>query len=97
MGGAPIIATNLNQLLIGRRELLFGVEEVRAVMDALKERMFGLIEAVHHEPLTLAALTRLLKVFMADGITLAHPLPLFASLAGVLQQSRDFDAVIDRI
>ncbi|MGB7407973.1 MAG: FHIPEP family type III secretion protein, partial [Pontixanthobacter sp.] len=94
---ATIIATHLNQLLIARTELLLGVEEVRGVLDALKERMPGLVEAVHPEPLTLAALTRLLKALLADGITLTHPLPLFASLANALQQTQDFDAVIDRI
>jgi flagellar biosynthesis protein FlhA len=34
---------------------------------------------------------------MADGIGLAHPQPLFTSLALALQRTTDFDAVIDAV
>ena len=92
-----IIATHLNQLLAARADQLLGPEEVRATLDALKVNAAGLVEAVHPEPLSLAALTRLLRALLADGIALAHPLPLFASLAAAVQQTLDLDQLIDRI
>lgn len=94
---STIVATQLSQLLSARADNLLGPEEVRAALDALKERMPGLVEAVTPDPLSLAALTRLLKLLVADGITLAHPVPLLASLASALQQTTDTDQLVDRI
>lgn len=64
---------------------------------ASEARAPALIEAVHPDPLTLAALTRILRALIADGIGLAHPQPLFTSLALALQTTQDFDAVIDAV
>lgn len=94
---ATIVATHLNQLLSARPDALLGPEEVRGLLDALKERMPGLVEAFYPEPLTLAGLTRLLRALLADRIALSHPVPLFSSLASALQQTQDFDQLVDRI
>jgi len=94
---ATVIATHLNQLLTARTEALLGPEEVRALLDAVKEKMPGLVEAIYPDPLTLAALTRLLQALLADGIGLSHPLPILSSLASGLQQTQDFDQLVDRI
>lgn len=94
---ATVIATHANQQLLGAAEQLLGPEEVRALVDDLKERSPALLEAVHPEPLSLAALTRLLRALIADGITLGHPQPLFTSLALALQRTQDFDALIDAV
>ncbi len=94
---ATIIATHLNQLLAARPDALLGPEEVRGLLDALIEKMPGLVEAFYPETLTLVAVTRLLRALLADGITLSHPVPLFSSLANALQQTQDFDQLVDRI
>ena len=94
---ATIIATHLNQLLLVRGDQLLGPEEVRSLLDALRDKAPGLVEAIHPDPLSLAAITRLLRALLADGITLSHPLPILSSLALGLQTTREFDPLIDRI
>ncbi|PLK24200.1 flagellar biosynthesis protein FlhA [Porphyrobacter sp. TH134] len=94
---ASVIATHANQALLAEAHQLLGPDEVREWVDGLKSRAPALVEAVTPDPLPLAALTRTLRALMADGIGLAHPQPLFTSLALALQRTADFDAVIDAV
>ncbi|BDI60081.1 flagellar biosynthesis protein FlhA [Qipengyuania nanhaisediminis] len=94
---ATVVATHANQALVAQSHNLLGPEEVRALIDDLKERAPALIEAVHPEPLGLAALTRILRALIADGIAIAHPQPLFTSLALALQSQQEFDAIVDAV
>ncbi len=94
---ASVIATHANQALLTEAHQLLGPDEVREWVDGLKARSPALVEAVHPDPLPLAALTRTLRALIADGIGLAHPQPLFTSLALALQKTADFDAVIDAV
>ena len=94
---ASVIATHANQALLAEAHQLLGPDEVREWVEGLKARAPALVEAVHPDPLPLAALTRTLRALMADGIGLAHPQPLFTSLALALQKTSDFDAVIDAV
>ena len=92
-----VIATHLNQLLLGRIEALLGPEEVRALLDGLRERTPGLVEAITPDPMSLAALTRFLRALLADGITLSHPGPVFTALALALQKTQDYHALVDLV
>ncbi|MEL7190023.1 MAG: FHIPEP family type III secretion protein [Pseudomonadota bacterium] len=94
---STVIATHANQALLAASDQLLGPEEVRALLDDLKERAPALVEAVHPEPLSLAAMTRLLRALIADGIGLSHPQPLFTSLAIALQSTQEFNPLIDAI
>lgn len=94
---STVIATHANQELLEYSHQLLGPEEVRAMIDDLKDRAPALIEAVHPDPLSLAALTRIFRALIADGISLAHPQPLMTSLALALQKTQDFDALIDAV
>ncbi len=94
---STVIATHANQALLAQAHELLGPEEVRELLDALKESAPSLVEAVHPDPLSLAALTRIFRALIADGIGLAHPHPLFTSLAMALQKSQDFDVLIDAL
>jgi flagellar biosynthesis protein FlhA len=94
---ASVIATHANQALLAEAHQLLGPDEVREWVDGLKARSPALVEAVYPDPLPLAALTRTLRALIADGIGLAHPQPLFTSLALALQTTSDFDAVIDAV
>ncbi len=94
---ASVIATHANQALLAEAHQLLGPDEVREWVEGLKARLPALVEAVHPDPLPLAALTRTLRALIADGIGLAHPQPLFTSLALALQRTSDFDAVIDAV
>jgi flagellar biosynthesis protein FlhA len=94
---ASVIATHANQALLAEAHQLLGPDEVREWVEGLKARTPALVEAVTPDPLPLAALTRTLRALMADGIGLAHPQPLFTSLALALQKTSEFDAVIDAV
>lgn len=92
-----VIATHLHQLLIERPQDLLGPDEVKALLESLKDHSAGLVETVCPQPLTLAALTRLLRALLQDGIPIAHPLPIFASLSRALQQTVDHEKLVDLV
>ena len=94
---ATVIATQLNQVLTTRAEQLLGPEEVRAILDAVSEKAPGLVEAIYPEPMGLAAITRLLRALIMDGFTLGHPHPLLSSIALALQQTQEFDPLVDHV
>ncbi len=94
---STVIATHANQALLAASDQLLGPQEVRALLDDLKERAPALIEAVHPDPLSLAAITRILRALIADGIGLSHPQPLFTSLAIALQSTQEFNALVDAV
>jgi flagellar biosynthesis protein FlhA len=90
-----VIATHLNQLLGDRPQSLLGPDEVRGLLDAVKDHSAGLVETIHPQPLSLAALTRLLRALLEDGIAIGHPLPIFSSLSQAVQQTLDHDRLIE--
>ena len=92
---STVIATHANQALLTQAHELLGPQEVRALIDDLKDRAPALVESVHPEPMSLAAMTRFMRAMIADGIGLAHPQPLFTSLAIALQSTTEFDALVD--
>ena len=92
---STVIATHLNQLLSQRPQDLLGPDEVRTVLDGVKERAAGLVETVHPQPLSLAALTRLLRALLEDGIPIGHPLPILASLSQAVQLTLEHDRLVE--
>jgi flagellar biosynthesis protein FlhA len=94
---STVIATQLNQLLGERPQLLLGPDEVRAILDAVKEHAPGVIEALHPQPLSLAALTRFLRALLEDGIPIGHPLPILAALANGVQQTLEHERLVELV
>jgi len=90
-----VIATHVNQLLMARGHQLLGPDEVRVLLDAVKDRNSSLVEAITPQPLSLGALTRLLRALLEDGIALAHPLPVLNAIAQSVQITTEHDALID--
>src|SRR5690606_27445835 len=92
-----VIATHVNQLLAARPQELLGPDQVRELLDTVRDRNAQLIETITPQPLSLAAITRIMRSLLADGISLAHPLPVLASLSQAAQQTTDHDRLIDMI
>jgi flagellar biosynthesis protein FlhA len=90
-----VIATQLNQLLSERPQALLGPDEVKALLDAVKEHSAGLVETVHPTPLSLAALTRLMRALLEDGIPIGHPLPILASLSQAVQLTVEHERLVE--
>ncbi|SMC58095.1 flagellar biosynthesis protein FlhA [Novosphingobium sp. B1] len=92
---STVIATHLNQVLGDRPSALLGPDEVKAILEGVKERAAGLVETIHPQPMSLGALTRLFHALLDDGISIAHPLPILSALSQALQQTNDHDRLID--
>ena len=92
-----VIATQISQLLAGRAADLLGPDQVRDLVDFLRGRHGQLIETVTPQPLSLAALTRVLKSLLLDGISLRHALRIFSSLSQAAQRTNEHDRLIDLI
>lgn len=92
-----VIATHLNQLLSERAHDLLGPDEVKALLDGIREHAAGLVETIHPQPLSLAAITRLLRALLEDGIPISHPLPILASLGRAVQQTLDHERLIELV
>ena len=92
---STVIATHLNQLLGASPQALLGPDEVRAILDGVKERAPGLVETVTPAPLSLAALTRLLRSLLEDGVPIGHPLPILSSLSQAVQVTLEHERLID--
>jgi len=92
-----VVATHLNQLLGDRPAALLGPDEVRAIVEGVRERASSLVEAIHPQPLSLGALTRLLRALLEDGISIAHLLPILAALGEGVLQTTDHDRLIDLV
>ena len=94
---STVIATHLNQLLAERPQVLLGPDEVRTLIEAVKDHSAGLVETIHPQPLSLAALTRLLRALLEDGIPIGHPLPILSSLSQAVQVTLDHDRLIEMV
>ena len=92
-----VIATHLNQLLAQHPEALLGPDEVRELLDGVKDRAGQLVETIYPQPLSLAAVTRLLKTLLRDGISLGHPLPILSSISNAVQYTLEHERMIDLI
>jgi flagellar biosynthesis protein FlhA len=94
---STVIATHLNQLLSEQPQSLLGPDEVRALLDGVKEHSAGLVETVYPTPLSLAAITRLLRGLLEDGIPIGHPLPILSSLSQAVQLTTEHDRLVDMV
>ena len=94
---STVVATQLNQLLGERPQALFGPDELKAILEAIKDRAAGLVETVYPAPLNLAALTRVFRALLEDGLPIGHPLPILAALAQGVQQTTDHERLIELV
>lgn len=92
-----VIATHLNQMLARQAQALLGPDQVRDLLDYLRQSHAQLIDTITPNPLPLAAVTRLLKALLEDGISLRHGLRIFASLSQACQRTNDHDQIVDLI
>jgi flagellar biosynthesis protein FlhA len=92
-----VVATHLNQLLGERPQMLLGPDEVRAILDSVRERASGLVETIHPNPLSLGMITRLFHALLEDGVSIAHPLPILRALGQGVLQTTDHDRLIDLV
>ncbi|MCB2015769.1 MAG: flagellar biosynthesis protein FlhA [Sphingobium sp.] len=67
---ATVVATHLNQLVAMNASEMFGMDEARKLLDALKEDSPQLVEGLTPATLTLAQITAICRALLAEGIPL---------------------------
>ncbi len=92
-----VIATHLNQLLSQQPEQLLGPDQVHDLLMGVKEHAAQLVETIYPQPLTLAAITRILRTLLKDGIPISHPQPIFSSLSDGVQGTLDHNVLVDMV
>ncbi|WP_237688788.1 flagellar biosynthesis protein FlhA [Croceicoccus gelatinilyticus] len=92
-----VIATHLNELLGERAHDLLGPDEVQSLIDATKLHSESLVETFHPQPLSLAAVTRVMRTLLEDGIPITHPMPIFSSLSRAVQSTQDHEQIVDKV
>jgi len=92
-----VIATHLNQLLSLQPEQLLGPDQVHELLQAMKEHAGQLVETVYPQPLSLAAVTRLLRSLLSDGIPIGHLMPILSSLSLGVQRTLDHEQLLDMV
>lgn len=92
-----VVVTHVNRLLVSRASRLLGHDEVKEWLGAVRTRGEALVDAVTPQPLSLGALTKLLRTLLDDGITLAHPRALLSSIAQAALTTAEQTALVELV
>ena len=92
-----VIATHLNHLLQSNAADLLGPDEVQSLLDRLKETASQLVAALSPQPVSLTALTQVLRSLLAEGIPLKEFRRIAAAIAVAAQRTLDPDEIVEAI
>ena len=92
-----VMATHLNHLLGANAAELLGPDEVQSLLDGLKERSPQLVAALTPQPLSLSALTQVLRGLLAENVPLREFRRIAAAIAVAGQRTQDPDELIELI
>ncbi|WP_414899981.1 flagellar biosynthesis protein FlhA [Sphingomonas flavalba] len=92
-----VIATHLNHVLGQNAADLLGPDEVQSLLDGLKEKAAALVAALTPAPLSLTALTQVLRALLAENIPLKEFRRIVAAIAVVAQRTNDPDEIVELI
>jgi flagellar biosynthesis protein FlhA len=67
---STVIATHLNQIILGSAGDLFGMDEAQKLLDSLKEASPSLVAGLTPQPFSLTEITSLCRSLLADGVPL---------------------------
>jgi flagellar biosynthesis protein FlhA len=92
-----VIATHLNHVLSQHAADLLGPDETQSLLDGLKEKAAALVSALSPTPLSVTALTQVLRSLLAEGIALKEFRRIAAAIAVAAQRSNDPDEIVEMI
>ena len=92
-----VIGTHLNHLLSQHATELLGPDEVQSLLDGLKEKASALAAALCPQPLSLTALTQVLRALLAENIPLKEFRRIAAAIANVAQRTTDPEEIVELI
>ena len=92
-----VMATHLNHVLGTHAADLLGPDEVQALLDGLKDRAGQLVAALCPQPVSLTALTQVLKGLLAENISLREFRRIASAIATAAQRSNDPEELVELI
>jgi flagellar biosynthesis protein FlhA len=92
-----VMATHLNHALGSHSAELLGPDEVQSLLDGLKERSPQLAGALVPAPLSLTALTQVLRGLLAENVPLKEFRRIAAAISVVATRTQDPDEIIEAI
>ncbi len=92
-----VMATHLNHLLGQHAADLLGPDEVQSLLDGLKERAAQLVAGLTPQPLSLAALTQVLRGLLAENIPLKEFRRIAGAIAVAAPRTQDPDELVELI
>ncbi len=92
---STVIATHFNQLLRQNAGDLLSQDEVQALLDHVAKSSPNLVSGIVPKVLTLSILTRVLKLLLADQISISDMHRILECLAS--EKSREVDELVDAV
>jgi flagellar biosynthesis protein FlhA len=92
-----VVATHLNHMLGAHASDLLGPDEVQSLLDGLKERAGQLVASLSPNPLPLTTLTSVLRMLLAEGISLKEFRRIAGAIAVAAQRSQDAEDIVEAI
>ena len=92
-----VIATHIGQAVRADAGALLGIDEVRALLDQLKEIAPHLVDALVPQPLSLVSLTAVLRGLLADGVPLVELRRIAEALAEVAEPGASVPVLLEAV
>ncbi|WP_174279162.1 flagellar biosynthesis protein FlhA [Sphingomonas bacterium] len=92
-----VIATHLNHALGAHAAELLGPDEVQQLLDGLKEKAGQLVASLTPQPLSLTALTQVLKALLAENIPLKEFRRIATAIAAAATRTQDPEDLLELV
>ena len=94
---ATVIATHLNQIIMGSAADLFGMDEAQRLLDALKESAPQLVGGLTPQPLSLAAIAAACRALLAEGVPLKDFRRIAEAMVAAASETSDPIQLVENI
>ena len=94
---ATVVATHLNQLVIGAAADLFGMDEAQKLLDNLKESAPQLVAGLTPAPLTLAQIAAAARALLSEGVPLKDFRRIAEAMVDAARETTDPAALVEAV
>ena len=94
---ATVIATHLNQMIVGGAAELFGMDEAQSLLDALKEVAPALVANLTPAPLPLASIATLCRALLSEGVPLKDFRRIAEAMADAARTESNADGLVEAV
>jgi flagellar biosynthesis protein FlhA len=94
---STVVATHLNHLIVNNAAEMFGMDEAKKLLDTLKEVAPQLADGLTPQPLTLAQVTALCRLLLAEGIPLKDFRRIAEAMVAVARPDMSVDLLCEAV